>query len=832
MKALEIHVTGIVQGVGFRPYVYTLAKTYRLAGWVRNDSDGVHIVIEGPAQLVDSFAAVLEDKAPPASRIEHVAFSTIDPCDYTGFEILESESIEGERTFISPDRALCEECETELLDGGDRRARYPFINCTNCGPRFTIIEDIPYDRPATTMQDFPMCDECATEYADPANRRFHAQPNACFVCGPRLYLNWGELDPHLSGSWTWSPLKEKVPRPHRNREEEMARSNSIILEVVEALHEDKIVALKGLGGFQLCCNARSEKAVEKLRQRKHRYGKPLALMFPTLKDVVTYCEVSELEADQLCGAARPIVLLRRKDEAPDDLAYSIAPDLAELGVMLPYTPLHKLVLDEFAGPLVMTSGNMSDEPICTDNTEALEKLSAIADALLLHDRAIFSRYDDSVVRVIDGRVQMIRRARGYAPAPVRSIEPAIAPILGVGAEQKSTFALFEGRDAFVSQHIGDLESTEALESFEQTEALYEHLFRIKPQVVAHDLHPEYLSTKWADLLANQEQLRLVGVQHHHAHIVSAMAEHGYTEPVIGVALDGTGYGEDGTIWGGEVLVADRMRYQRYAALRPFPLPGGSAAVKRPARTAIGLLFELDLLGHPSTRFLLQRLAADEESTIISMIGHGLNTPRTSSMGRLFDAVAALIGVADDALYEGSAAVELESISKPLGELGIPPQFRFTLAEAAQTTSPELHIAPNGRPVPAYALPRYLIDPELLVRAILDAMANNIETAELSRRFHFAVATMIGEVATKAARETGITTVALAGGCFMNRLLFQRTLAILRDKGMLVLCNDTLPCNDGSISHGQAMVAHARLAEEIRLAEQQRRAEEEAREVLG
>jgi hydrogenase maturation protein HypF len=832
MKALEMHIAGIVQGVGFRPYVYTLARTYRLNGWVRNDSDGVHLVVEGPAQLVDSFSAMIDDKAPPASRIEHISRTVIDPADYTTFEIRPSEVVEGVRTHVSPDRALCADCETELLDPEDRRARYPFINCTNCGPRFTIIEDIPYDRPLTTMRDFLMCEECQAEYDDPTNRRFHAQPDACFVCGPRLYLNWGELDPHLSSSWTWSPLKEKTPRPHRDRAEEMARSNSIILEVVEALHAGKIVALKGLGGFQLCCDARNEVAVAALRERKHRYGKPLAVMFPTLKGVVAYCEVTSEEADLLGGAMRPIVLLRRKTDAPDDLAPSIAPDLRELGVMLPYTPLHQLILGEFGGPLVMTSGNLSDEPICTDNAEALEKLSSIADAILLHDRAIFSRYDDSVVRVVDGATQMIRRARGYAPEPLTSCEEAATAILGVGPEQKNTFTLLEGNDAFVSQHIGDLESTTTLESFEETEALYEHLFRIKPQVVAHDLHPEYLSTKWADLLADAEQVRLVGVQHHHAHVASAMAEHNYPDPVIGFSFDGTGYGEDGTIWGGEVLIADQRQYQRYAALRPFPLPGGAAAVKRPARTAIGLLHELDLGGHPSTRFLRGRLADDEESTLLAMIEQGLNSPRTSSMGRLFDAIAALIGVADDALYEGSAAVLLEGVSLPMGEMGIPPQYRFAITEVLGQTSPELNIAPNGRPVPLYAQPRYHLDPELLIRAILDGMENNIAVEELSRRFHFAVATMVGEVATKAARETGLNTVALSGGCFMNRLLLERTTRVLQDKGFYVLVNEKLPSNDGSVSHGQATIAHARIEEEQRLEAERLEAEQGIDEVLG
>jgi len=819
MKAIEIHITGVVQGVGFRPYVYTLARTYHLAGWVRNGSDGVHVVVEGPAQLVDSFAAVLEDKAPPAARIENVTINTIEPANYSTFEILSSKAIEGERTFISPDRAMCTDCETEMLDPEDRRARYPFINCTNCGPRFTIIEDIPYDRPATTMKDFPMCASCQAEYDNPEDRRFHAQPNACFECGPRLYLNWGELDPHLASSWTWSPIKEKVPRPHRNRAEEMARSNSIILEVVEALHEDKVVAIKGLGGFQLCCNARSDVAVDKLRERKHRYGKPLAVMFPTLKDIVQYCEVSEAEANLLTGSIRPIVLLRLKADAPDDLATSIAPGLRELGVMLPYTPLHALVCEEFGGPLVMTSGNMSDEPICTDNAEALDKLARIADAILLHDRGIYSRYDDSVVRIVNGKTQMIRRARGYAPEPLHICDEAFVSILGVGPEQKNTFALYEGNDAFISQHIGDLESTEALESFEETDALYEHLFRTKPQVIAHDLHPEYLSTKWAHALADAEPVRLIGTQHHHAHIVSAMAEHNYTGPVIGFAFDGTGYGEDGTIWGGEVMIANAQGYQRYAMLRPFPLPGGAAAVKRPARTAVGLLHELDLLGHPSTRFMLSRLAEDEESTIVAMIEQGLNTPRTSSMGRLFDAIAAILGVADDASYEGSAAIELESISLPLGDMGIPPQYRFAITEA-DLPAPELQIAPNGRPVPAYAQPRYIIDPELLVRALLDGISSNIKSEELSRRFHYGLANMIGEVATKAARETGLDTVVLSGGCFMNRILLERTVKTLEDKGMYVLVNERLPSNDGSVSFGQVMIANALLREEQRQTEEQ------------
>ncbi|MCL2818402.1 MAG: carbamoyltransferase HypF [Actinomycetia bacterium] len=810
MKAIEMHITGVVQGVGFRPFVYTLARTYHLTGWVRNDSDGVHVVVEGPAQLVDAFVAAFEDKAPPASRIEHIAIRPIEPADHATFEIRASQNIEGERTLISPDRALCEECEAELFDPKDRRSRYPFINCTNCGPRFTIIEDIPYDRSATPMRDFPLCEACQTEYSDPTDRRFHAQPDACFECGPRLYLNWGELDPHLSSSWTWSPLMEKVPRPHRDRDEEMARSNSIILEVVEALHEDKIVALKGLGGFLLCCDAKSPSAVDKLRNRKHRWGKPLAVMFPTLKEIVRYCELTQRDVELLTGAVRPIVLLRLKADAPDDLAPGIAPGLHELGVMLPYTPLHALILDEFGGPLVMTSGNMSEEPICTDNAQALEKLAPIADAILLHDRDIFSRYDDSVVRVVDGKTYMLRRARGFAPEPLHTAIASPSAVLAVGPEQKNTFTLLQGNDAFTSQHIGDLESIESLESFEEAEALYEHLFRIKPQVVAHDLHPEYLSTKWADALARAEDVRLIGVQHHHAHVASVAAEHSYTDPVIGFALDGTGYGEDGTIWGGEVLIADQNRYQRFASLRPFPLPGGAAAVKRPARTAVGLLHELDLLGHPGARFLLSRLAEDEQSTIVTMIEQDLNSPKTSSAGRLFDAVAALIGVADDAAYEGSAAILLESMSLPLGEIGPPLTYRFVITEADDTATSEQDIAPNGRPIPPYAKARYLIDPEPVIAAILDDLDRGVEPKELSRRFHFALVTLIGEMATKAARESGLNTVVLGGGCFMNRMLLERTVKTLQDKGLYVLVAEKLPVNDGGVSFGQAVVASTRL----------------------
>lgn len=812
MKALSLHITGVVQGVGFRPYIYNLAKELNLAGWVLNASDGVHIVVEGPQSLVDSFPTLVENGAPPASAIESVVLRYVDPVGYDDFEIRESEIQPDARTLISPDMATCPACAKELFDNADRRYRYPFINCTDCGPRFTIIEDIPYDRPLTTMKDFPMCEQCAAEYGDPSDRRFHAQPDACFVCGPRLYLNGADLDSDLAVAWSWRTESETIPRPHRNHDTEAARSNSILIEAVDALHGDKILAIKGLGGFQLACNARSELAVRTLRERKHRWGKPLAVMFPSIEQARRFVEIKNEEQALLEGSVRPIVLLKRiaDPDVPIDLAPSIAEGLSEIGVMLPYTPLHHLLLEEFYGPLVMTSGNLSDEPIAIDNAEALSRLSGIADLFLMHDRGIYSRYDDSVVRVVDGQTQIVRRARGYAPYPLHTPVPITTPILAVGPEQKNTFTLATDTHAFVSQHIGDLENTETLEAFEETEALYEHLFRIQPQILAHDLHPEYLSTKWAKVQEDEAggRIALVGVQHHHAHLVAVTAEHNYAGQVIGVMFDGTGYGEDGKIWGGEVMVGDWASYQRFAQLRYFPLPGGAGAVKRPIRTALGLLRAVGLLEHPGARAMRSRLEDGEEGTVLAMIEHNLNSPMTSSMGRLFDAVASLIGVTDDATYEGSPAILLEAASAPLGEIGVPPAYRFGLEPA--DTSLAAGLASSGLPIPDYALARYIIDPTPLIKAILDDLVAEVPTDEIARRFHGAVISMIGDVATKASRETDLNVVALSGGCMMNRLIMGGATEMLVTKGFSVMTNEKLPVNDGCISFGQAISAHARL----------------------
>lgn len=784
MKALQLHVTGIVQGVGFRPFVYGLAAELGLNGWVLNASDGVHCVVEGDANTVDSFPTLLRERAPAMSVIERVVVEEVEPEGFSAFEIRESHAQTGEMTLVSPDIATCPDCLTELFAEDDRRFGYPFINCTNCGPRFTIIGDIPYDRPMTTMRDFPMCPQCAAEYGDPADRRFHAQPDACFVCGPRLYLmpspqGGAELD----ADWRWSPDRDQVPRPHRDRDAEADRSERLLDRAAALLTSGHVLAIKGLGGFHLACDATDAAAVETLRSRKHRWGKPLAIMVSDIEAARRHCEIGDEEQALLEGVVRPIVLLRRR---PDGLAPGVADGLAEIGVMLPYTPLHHLLLARVGRPLVMTSGNLSDEPIATGNSEALDRLASIADYFLLHDRDIYSRYDDSVLRVVDGIVEPVRRARGYAPHPISLPFESDVQILAAGPEQKNTFCLIKGGYAFVSQHIGDLENAETLGSYESTVELYERLFRIEPGIVAHDLHPEYLSTKWALGL----DLPKVGVQHHHAHVVSVTAEHGISDRVIGIAFDGTGYGEDGRIWGGEVLLADWAGYERFAHLRYVPMPGGAGAIRRPARMAVGTLASLGLLDHPGAAPLRSRLAAGEESTLLTMIARGVNSPLTSSMGRLFDTVAAITGVADDARYEGEAAILLEaSVDSSAGG-----DYRFDFIEG---DSPEAPLVIDFAPV---------------LRGILDDVADEIPHGVIASRFHRAVSACIVTAGTVATERAGTRTVALSGGVFMNRLVLGGAVAGLRDAGLSPLTHVRLPMNDAAVSFGQAVVAWARRRE--------------------
>jgi len=815
MKALSIHITGVVQGVGFRPFVYNLAMSMGLVGWVLNSSDGVYCMVQGDEQAVDAFPAALRDNAPPMAVIESLIAEEVEPELFDRFEIRESSAVEGAMTLVSPDISTCEQCATELFDSRDRRYRYPFINCTNCGPRFTIIEDVPYDRPMTTMRDFPMCQECAAEYGDPGDRRFHAQPDACFVCGPRLYLNLAPSaeaggvpcsdsprrgpapDPgasppvpasppaelateplRLPPDHAWSPEAEPTPRPHRDRNAESARSDAIIAAAGRLLRDGCILAVKGLGGFHLACDATSEQVVTRLRQRKNRWGKPLAIMVRSVEEAKEFCEFGPQEEELLTGTVRPIVLLRLRRDAESPIAPAVAGGLVEMGVMLPYTPLHHLLLAEAGRPLVMTSGNLSEEPIATGNAEALERLGGIADAFLLHDRDIYSRYDDSVMRVVNDIVEPVRRSRGYAPFPLALPFSSDTHILATGPEQKNTFTLLKESYAFVSQHIGDMENAETLDHFERTIELYRRLFRIDPQLVAYDLHPEYLSTKFAHTL----DLPKIGVQHHHAHIVSVTVEHGIDSPVVGVAFDGTGYGGDGTLWGGEVLVGDWAGFERAAHLAYMPLPGGIAAIRRPARMAVGALLGLapELLGHPGASPLLSRLATGEETLLRQMVDRKVNTPMTSSIGRLFDAVASLVGVRDDAQYEGQAAIELEAACDPAAH----GTYEFDVRGAGPTT----------------------IDPVPVLESLLADIAAGVPTSAMAMRFHRAVIDCIVRTARIATKSAGTRRVALAGGVFMNRIVLGGAVTGLQSAGLIPLTHVRLPVNDGAVSLGQAVVA--------------------------
>ncbi len=621
LQLARFSVRGIVQGVGFRPFVYSLAIRHNLRGWVCNTSEDVKIELEGEAEAIKQFKLELQTKAPPLSHIEDITTSYYPPVGYKGFEIRDSITEKGQYQLISPDIATCQACLSELLNPTDRRYRYPFTNCTNCGPRFTIIEDMPYDRPKTTMRYFQMCPQCQAEYDNPLDRRFHAQPNACSKCGPKVELVDNQGNPVCHSKWS--------------------EESDAIAKASQLLKEGKIIAIKGLGGFLLACDATSEPAVRTLRQRKNRSSKPFAIMVTNVDEVKKHCYVSPEEENLLTSPQSPIVLMKWKKKS--SISQKVAPNLAYLGVMLPYTPLHHILLRDTGLPLVMTSGNLSEEPIARDNDEALRRLSGIADYFLLHNRDIYSRYDDSVAVVERGTSQLVRRARSYAPYPIQLTFKA-KQVLGCGAEMKNSFCLTRDNYAFLSQHIGDMENMETLEHFDSTISLYKRLFRIEPEIIAHDFHPDYLSTKYAQEL-ERSGVRLVPVQHHHAHIVSCMADNKVKSPVIGVALDGTGMGSDGHIWGGEFLVTDYRSFNRVGHLEYLPLPGGDAAIKKPYRIAIGYI--LSLLGENILNqelAFLNQINVTEVEIIKRQVERKINSPLTSSMGRLFDAISALIGI--------------------------------------------------------------------------------------------------------------------------------------------------------------------------------------------
>jgi len=755
VERLAISVKGVVQGVGFRPFVYQLAHSHHLSGWVTNTSGEVRIEVEGPRTNVDAFLLEMEKKTPPQAHITGVMSTRLEPCGYQDFEIKESLAEPGKYQLISPDLATCPECRAEIFDPADRRYRYPFTNCTNCGPRFTIIEDIPYDRPLTTMKIFPMCPDCRKEYEDPSNRRFHAQPNACPVCGPRLRL---------------------VDSAGRQLE-----SQDVIGDAGEYLKEGKIIAIRGLGGFLLACDATNELAVAELRQRKHRPAKPLAVMMEDMGEVETRCGVSPDEKDLLnSSAGAPIVLLKMKDCT--DIAPSVAPGLKYLGVMLPYTPLHHLLMSEVNRPLVMTSGNMSEEPIARDNKEALSRLGNIADYFILHNRDIFSRYDDSVTMFEAGSKRMLRRARGFAPSPVRLTSPA-PQMLGVGAQEKNTFCLTRDDNAFISQHIGDMENEETFEHFEKTLDLYKTMFRVEPQLIACDMHPEYFATKWAEVEASRSGLPVIKVQHHHAHVASCLAENGIDEKVIGVALDGTGFGADGKIWGGEFLVADTTDYERMAHLEYLPLAGGEAAIKKPYRVTAGYLYRLfDDQGLTIATRCLRDVEGAEFGLIKQLVDRGLNSPVTSSAGRLFDAVSSLLGICREIKYEAQAAIELEMAAEGV-------ETRASYPFNLETDS--------GHKV---------IRLSRLFEGLIADIDAGIPVPEIAARFHNAIVDIIIRTCDIIRSERRLTKVALSGGCFMNRRLLRLSIERLSARGFEVYAHREVPTNDGGISLGQVAVA--------------------------
>ena len=829
IDAVDIHVKGIVQGVGFRPFVYRMAKKYLINGWVLNAADGVYIHAEGESKLVDEFIMELSDNPPAASRVEEIDIKEVPLEDFDSFEIRfsDDDAVE-ETTLVSPELATCEDCVRELFNPNDRRYRYPFINCTNCGPRFTIIDHLPYDRVATSMAAFPMCEKCAAEYADPLDRRFHAQPDACFECGPSVTWSVGTDDDKLVG---------------KTREE----SDAIFAAAVEMLMEGKILAVKGLGGFHLVCDANNADAVAELRRRKRRDGKALAVMAPTVAAVRALCFVSEEEEAVLTGASRPIVLLRKRPDGA--IGAGVADRLSELGVMVPYTPVQHLLMHDFAEAweaahpeeaaaacapgtpvplLVMTSGNVHDEPICIADEEAREKLAGIADAFLGNNRPILTRFDDSVVRLIqvdevDGKpghaIQFLRRARGYAPVPVSVAAEGAAPaediIFAAGPEQKNTFTLLRGTDGFVSQHIGDVENAETYDAWLATKDRFESLFEMEPAAVACDLHPEYLTSKWA----HHQGLPVTEVQHHHAHIVSVMAEHGLTDAVCGIAFDGTGYGVDGAIWGGEVLLANRSNFERFANFAYVPMPGGAAAIKHPLRMAYGVLWAYDLLEHPAAAVALAPLG-DEAEVCDTMIERGLNTPMTSSVGRLFDAASALLGICTEPSYEGEGAILLEAAMEAAGAdepgaaaaegaAGVVPDDDLAAREryavtAEKNTATETSTAEDTSVI--------LLDAEATFHALLDDLEAGVPVSVIGRRFHDAMVSAIVMSAELVRALYGIATVALSGGVFMNRYLTEHVLADLAAAGFTAAINRDLPPNDGCISLGQAVVCSARSGE--------------------
>lgn len=752
MVGKRIEVKGIVQGVGFRPFIYTLAKQLKLKGWVKNTSNGVIIEVDGETTSVDQFIRHITNFPPPLAHIDTLESFDIPHNGYKDFQIYESESIQGAFVPISPDMAVCDDCRRELFDPDNPRFRYPFINCTNCGPRFTIIKDIPYDRLFTTMADFPMCDFCETEYKDPANRRFHAQPVACPTCGPYIWLE-------INGK-------------------EVADHENALQRARQMLKGGKILAIKGLGGFHLACDASNNQAVLRLRERKHRSEKPLAVMAFDTATAQKYCELSQAEINFLESKEKPIVLARKRITV--GISDAVAPKTSRLGIMLPYTPLHLLLLEPqkgFPDILVMTSANLSEEPIAYTNSDAFSRLETIADAFLIHNREIYMRADDSVLTAFRNQAYLSRRARGFAPQPIPLPEES-PMILATGAELKNTFCLSKDRYAFLSHHIGDLENAETLRSFEKAIIHYERIFRVQPDVIACDLHPDYLASQYAEQRACREELPLLQIQHHHAHLAACLADNGWNsgEKVIGIILDGTGLGSDNTIWGGEFLLGNYDGFERKYHLQTTPQPGGDAATQIPSRMALAHLWQASI---PWDENLapVDYFTDKEKSVLQQQLKQSINSPLTSSMGRLFDAAAALIGIREKVAYEAQAAIELEALCVD-DEKGYYPVF----VEQDQ------------------------IKVNTLWQQLIQDIKSQTPVAILATRFHNSIVKMIHEVTLKMREESGINVVVLSGGVWQNEYLLSHTIPLLEKSDFQILWHHQVPTNDGGISLGQLMVA--------------------------
>jgi hydrogenase maturation protein HypF len=761
IKRTQIVVRGIVQGVGFRPYIFLLARRRALKGQVSNNAYGVIIELEGEAKAIEQFVGEIELYPPPLSMIESVERQdNLIPVNYEDFRIVESDTKGEKFTPIAADIAVCEDCLKEMFDPQNRRYDYPFINCTNCGPRFTIIEDVPYDRAQTTMREFPMCQTCRSEYENPADRRFHAEPIACPDCGPRLSLT------DAQGQELSFDVVSGADEIHRAR---------------QLLLNGSILAIKGIGGFHLACDALSPEAVEKLRRRKYREDKPFAMMARSLAVIRQYCIVSQAEEELLGSPRRPIVLLNRRADA--EIPHQIAPNVGRLGFMLPYTPLHYLLFEDLNRPLVMTSANLSDEPICYEDKEAFARLPVVADYFLSHNRRIHIRTDDSVTRVAAGREMILRRSRGYGPAPIKTAFKFKREILACGAELKNTFCLTRDSYAFVSHHIGDLENLETLHSFTEGIAHYQRLFNLHPEVVAYDYHPEYLSTKYA--LALEEIETKIGVQHHHAHIASCMADNRIEGEVIGVAMDGLGFGGDNKFWGGEFFVADFTQAERIAHLDYIAMPGGAKAIREPWRMAAAYLHRA--MGDDFLKLdvdFVHNLNRQSWTALRGMMAKGTNSPETSSMGRLFDALAGLLGLRSAVNYEGQAAIELEAIA----DKNISTGYEFSLDEKDS-----------------------IIKAETVIKYVVEDLLAGVSTQEVSAKFHNGVAELIVRVACNVREQRHLNRIVLSGGVFQNAFLLERVCRRLQCEAFEVFTHSRVPTNDGGISLGQAVIANARLA---------------------